>query len=477
MPRAGRAPARSQVVAAEAHTTRLAPPTAVAALGAGALAALLVPGARAGLGVCLAAVAVLIAAASGVRWREDRWRMACLLTAGLLSLAPLVRDAGWLVLGDLVVAFILVSAALVGGRSWNAVLGAPLAAAAGFVHAPAAVARGVAGLAPRSAGSALPAFRAATLALCLTVVFGALFASADAAFAQLIDDLAPNPPVLDTLPARLLVGLAAAVIAGGLALAVGRGTRLSPWPPRRSALGPVEWGVGLGAVVVLFAAFVAVQFVVLFGGREHVLETAGLTYAEYAREGFGQLLVVAVLAIGVVAASWRWARVDRDRDRLLLRGLLVVFCGLTIVIVIAALHRLDLYVDAFGATRLRVIAAVACMCIGGLIALMLIAVLSARHEWLPRASVALAAVTAVALTLANPDARIAERNVDRFQQVGRIDVAYNAALSADATSELASLPHEVSGRVLAEQRERLGDDDGWRGFNFARERARDALDW
>jgi hypothetical protein len=462
-------------VAVEGKKACLAPQTALAVLGAGALAALLVPGARAGLGLCVASVAVLTSAASGVRLGEGPWRVACLLAAGLLSLAPVFRDAGWLVVGDLVVAFTLVSAALVGGRSWSAVLGAPLAAVAGIVPAPGAVARGLAGVAPGNAGAAFPAFRAATLALCLTVVFGALFASADAAFAQLIDDLAPDPPMLGTLPARLLVGVAAAVVAGGLALAVGRGTRLSPWPPRTNALAPIEWVVGLGAVVLLFGAFVAVQFVVLFGGREHVLETAGLTYAEYAREGFGQLLVVAVLAIGVVAASWRWARADGERHRLLLRGLLVAFCGLTIVIVVAALHRLDLYVDAFGATRLRVIAAVACMWIGGVVTLMLTAVLARSRGWLPRASFALTAAVAIALTVANPDAWIAERNVDRFEQVGRIDVAYNATLSADAAPALVALPPEVSNAVLSEQRDRLATGDGLRGFNLARERARDLL--
>ena len=46
---------------------------------------------------------------------------------------------------------------------------------------------------------------------------------------------------------------------------------------------------------------------VLFGGHRHVLETAGLTYAEYARSGFGQLVVVTLLTLSVVAATVRWA--------------------------------------------------------------------------------------------------------------------------------------------------------------------------
>ena len=39
-----------------------------------------------------------------------------------------------------------------------------------------------------------------------------------------------------------------------------------------------------------------------------MVNTAGLTYAEYARSGFAQLLAVAALTLAVVAAAHRWAR-------------------------------------------------------------------------------------------------------------------------------------------------------------------------
>jgi len=48
-------------------------------------------------------------------------------------------------------------------------------------------------------------------------------------------------------------------------------------PVRLSLL---EWLIPLSLLNALFAAFVIVQFAVLFGGHDHVLETAGLTYSE-----------------------------------------------------------------------------------------------------------------------------------------------------------------------------------------------------
>ena len=56
----------------------------------------------------------------------------------------------------------------------------------------------------------------------------------------------------------------------------------------------------LGVLDALFLAFVAVQATVLFGGHAHVLETEGLTYAEYARQGFWQLLWVSALTLLVL---------------------------------------------------------------------------------------------------------------------------------------------------------------------------------
>ncbi len=454
----------------------LAPRMAALALSAGVLGALLVPGARAGLGLSVAAVAVLATAAAGARSRHDAWQVTCLVAAALLAAAALFRDATWLVAGDLVIALILASVALAGGHSWMALISAPATVASHFLVAPAAVLRGALELVPRgAAGSAFPALRGAVLGAGLVVVFGMLFASADGAFAHLAGELVLEPVPIDDLPLRMLVGLAAVVVAGGLAMAGRKEDSTEPKSAPKRTLAPTEWGLALGALVALFAAFVGIQFVVLFGGHRHVLETAGLTYAEYAREGFAQLLVVAVLVIAVVAGAWRWSRLETPRHRVVLNGLLVALCCLTLVILVAALHRLDLYVDAFGATRLRIAATATCAWIGGLLALVLAGVLSSHRRWLPRASAILTAVVAVAFTAINPDARVAERNVDRFEQEGRIDVAYNASLSADATPALAALPEYIAGRVLAEQRQRLEADDGWRGLNIARIRARDAL--
>ena len=74
------------------------------------------------------------------------------------------------------------------------------------------------------------------------------------------------------------------------------------------------WLVPLTAVNLLFAAFVAVQLTALFGGDAWVLKTAGLTYAEYARQGFFQLVIVSVFVLGIVAVAAGVLGTER-RDR------------------------------------------------------------------------------------------------------------------------------------------------------------------
>ena len=440
-----------------------------------AVGALVVAAAPVGLALALTGAGVVgVLVAAGLMPGEGDAR-ALLGCAVLLALAPVLRDAGWVVAVDLTLAFCCAAVALAGDGSPAGVLRGPAWAVsllpAGVAVVGADLVRGL----PRTSGRGVaPALRGAVLAAALLAVFGALFASADRAFAHLAQAALPDAPDVGGLPGRLFVAAGFAAVVGALVVTearlrlAGPASRLRA-PTRR--LTPTEWIPGLVAVVVLFCAFVAVQLVVLFGGHAHVLETAGLTYAEYAHEGFGQLVLVTLLVLALLAASWRWVAAE-GAQRHVLRVLLLVLCACTLVVVASALHRLDVYVEAFGATRLRVQAATLCAFLGGTVVLGAVAVILGRAGWLPRVAVLLVAGTAMAVTLANPDRWIAERNVDRFERTGRIDAYYLGGLSADAAPALARLP---SGERTATGLVCPAGDDGVAGFNAGRAAARRAL--
>jgi hypothetical protein len=427
------------------------------ALTAALLAAAVLPAGPPGIAFPL--VALFVAAA--VLATAPRSADLVLFGAAALTLAtfPAVLGARWVVVVDLVAAWVFAAVAVAGPK-----LVAPLAPVAVLPRMPA--------LLPDSFSRAQPALRGLLIGTTVVTPFAVLFLTADAAFAAIADS-APRP-ALDSLPGRLIAFGVVLLTALGLALAAVRTWPVRPLVPRRR-LALIEWALPLGALNALFATFVAVQITVLFAGHDHVLRTSGLTYAEYARSGFWQLLAAAVLTLVVIKGATIVAAPGTRAEQLLFQLLLGFLCALTLVVVASAFHRLRLYESAFGLTRLRLTAEAFSLWLGGTFALLVAVGALRRARAFPRVVLAWSALALVSFSLANPDARIAERNVDRWRETGRIDLAYLRGLSADALPPLATLPAELRERATASLRERLAQPDEWSSANRSRADARRLL--
>lgn len=439
----------------------------------------MLPSGPPGIGVPLTGLAIAVAVA-GARPRPLDLEAAgfALAALALLAMATLF-DATWLILVDVLAAAGCAAVAVTSARAWAAILGAPFRVAGQALRVPAAMARSL----PRGDDGvpAGPVFRAAGVSALLLLIFGGLFVSADAAFARIAGDLLLPDVGAELLPARVFVGLVVLAGAGGLVLA-GRNREelLSPsfadvWnrSPRRQ-LSTIEWAVPLVLLDALFAAFVLVQVTVLFGGHDHVLETTGLTYAEYARAGFFQLVWIAVLVLGVIAVSVRVLR-ESPRQRLL-KVLLGALCVLTLVVLVSALRRMDLYEAAYGLTRIRVSVYAVVLWLGGVLALVMGAGAARHAAWLPRAVLTLTVAALLVFNLSNPEARIARSGVERWRATGEIDRTYLATLSADGVPPLMALPPEVRDCIIRPIGERTRRASGaWSSSNLSREHALDLI--
>src|SRR5262249_40189028 len=157
------------------------------------------------------------------------WGSARLLVFGGLALAlaciPAWLDAPWIVATDLMAACVLATVA---------VAGVSLGAAAAPVRALADVRP----LLPSGGAQWMPTARGALIGSLLVVPFGALFWSADAAFAELGDSL--PLPSLASAPGRVVVFLGVLVGSVGLTLAARRPDR-EAWLPAMSRLTRWEW--------------------------------------------------------------------------------------------------------------------------------------------------------------------------------------------------------------------------------------------
>ncbi|HEU5040322.1 MAG TPA: DUF4173 domain-containing protein, partial [Gemmatimonadales bacterium] len=186
----------------------------------------------------------------------------------------------------------------------------------------------------------------------VAVVFGGLLMEADPVFDRLLTSALGAE--LDQLAGHGVAILAWTWLgAGALRLLLLRPADRRDGVAAGGRFGIIEVGTVLLLVDLLFLAFVAVQFRYLFGGAALVNELAGLSYAEYARQGFFQLVAVATLSLPLLLlADWALGRRDPasvGRFRLLA----AVMLALLNVMLASALYRMRLYTAEYGLTELR----------------------------------------------------------------------------------------------------------------------------
>ncbi len=128
----------------------------------------------------------------------------------------------------------------------------------------------------------------------------------------------------------------------------------------------------------------------------------------------------------------------------------------------SALQRLWLYVDAFGATRLRFLVQAQLLWLAAVFAALLVAGARRAGQPPPAGVVVLSALAALLFAASDPDRRIAERNVDRWAETGRLDVRHANVLSADAAPALAALPDDLAACATRTSAPRSRHPTAWR---------------
>jgi hypothetical protein len=240
----------------------------------------------------------------------------------------------------------------------------------------------------------------------------------------------------------------------------------------------------LAALDLLFLAFVIVQFRYLFGGDGLVRVTPDLTYAEYARRGFFELVVAASLVVPVLLAADGLLDRRTRRDDLVLRGLAGLQIALVLAITASALHRLRLYHASYGLTEPRFYAMVLLIWIGATLLWLAATVLRGRRDSFAFGALASGLATVALLFVVSPDAIIARTNVTRMASVdapGRFDVAYATSLSADAVpvliEALPALPRDVQCPLARHMMRRWSPDRARsiRSWSWSAKRASEAV--
>jgi hypothetical protein len=275
----------------------------------------------------------------------------------------------------------------------------------------------------------------------VAALFGSLLMEADPVFGHLMTTALGSG--LDPLLGRGASILCWSWLAAGtlrllLLRAADRRDDASPASGRFSL---TEVGTVLLVVDLLFLAFVAVQFRYLFGGAALVRGLTGLGYAEYAREGFFQLVTVAALSLPLLLGADR-ALGRRDPASLRrFRWLAAIMLVLLNVMLASALWRMRLYTAEYGLTELRFYTTAFMGWLVLVFGWFGATVLRGRTDRFGFGAVGAGFFVLGTLNLVNPDALIAATNLARAGRGRPVDTFYLRMLSADALPTIrAALP-------------------------------------
>lgn len=268
---------------------------------------------------------------------------------------------------------------------------------------------------------------AVTIPVLLAVI--PLLLSGDAVFSKFFADLFGNLKWGDIV-GKVLCALVLFALFSGLFWSLGnkiraRGTVPPVHKDKAAAFNQAASFVLLFALCAVLAIFCSIQFLYLFSGRV----PEGITYSEYARSGFWQLLAAAAIVMTIVFLLLRFAAPCPHAAFNLRRILMSLLLVCTIILLVSSFSRMTLYEQSFGFSQLRLFTQFF------MAALFLFLAVSILRLWLPRVDLKKCAFFCflccyMALAFWNIDAFIARENIKN--QGGNADITYLTTLSADA---------------------------------------------
>ncbi len=360
----------------------------------------------------------------------------------------------------------------------------------------------------------LPMLRGLVLALPIALIFGGLLMSADSVFASYVDQYFDfdMTQIERIIPHIILISFVSWASIGAVLSAIveepqanmpseGKTKPLPTTPPFVLSLGFGEALTVLLVINVLFGAFMLIQAAYLFGGLD-TLSRTGMTYAEYARRGFFELVTVVCLALGLLWLLQAITARSTPRQERRFVWASAVMVVLLLGMIVSGFQRMWLYELAYGFTHLRLYTHSFMVWLGLVLLIFLLSLIRARPQHFVFGGLVSALLTLAILNAMNPDATIARANIERSihsvdaqmaiaageYSYGRsydIDGWYLSQLSPDATPTLIELLPKMSQEdqqlvrtKLEDQRqelEHIAADDGWPSWHFSSFRALEAL--
>ena len=239
----------------------------------------------------------------------------------------------------------------------------------------------------------------------------------------------------------------------------------------RRPMADVTTAIALSMVSVVYVLFAAIQFGYFFEPRETLRSVLGLTSAAYAVRGFGELMFITCLNFVLLALSMRFTAKHSDgRPQVYLKMIYTLLVAFNFVILASSHLRMSIYEQSFGYTVSRFLSHSFMLLLVILNLIMLVRVYTDKVK-LAKLFAVTALIYFCAVIGINPEHYVAQRNIVRFEQEGKIDTAYLFSLSGEALVDACDF--------VVEHPETL-DKEAWEAVIWARRNSRERMenaDW
>ncbi len=313
--------------------------------------------------------------------------------------------------------------------------------------------------------------RGVFISIPIVVVFAVLFGLADVRFSNFIDELF-------TIDFSIIHYLPPAIVSTFIAVAFLRG-KFSQHVGKQHIkedlglkVGAIEIATVLISLNILFLMFIFIQLSYFFGSDTLVKVSVGVTYSNYARSGFFELVSVATIAIlALWVVDWL-VRGTSIRGKSYVRRLSLIMILLLVVIEASAVHRMVLYTKAYGLTELRFYPTVFMIWIATVFAAFVFTILRGKREYFLPSALVTGIVIIIGVNFINPNAYISRYNMQRESTLS-LDTQYLTKLGNDAVpaivENLKMLPQSKQKKIFQMLRMSMSAQKGdWRTFTLSR---------
>ncbi len=234
-------------------------------------------------------------------------------------------------------------------------------------------------------------------------------------------------------------------------------------------INPVTILTVLFLLCCIYLLFSIVQSSYLYGGNKHVLPS-GYSYSGYARHGFFELLIVALINFSILIFSMKNVKITSDKTNKILNIFYTVLLVFTGNMLFSSNYKLTIYEQALGFTRLRIYVHIF------LFALSIILIFGLIKIWKNNFSVFKVSLISIMIiymvvNCVNIDKMIVNKNIKRYSETGRLDKKYIRSLSYDAIDAIKENQDKLDKKLLREEikeeKEYLQESyDNWYEYNY-----------